>query len=246
MLELGLNEKEARVYLAGLQLGQDTAYNIARKAAMKRATVYFVLDRLIEKGFVSTKQSRKAMYYSVATPDKLIKILERKRQSLENILPELEDIVAAQKYRPSVEVYEGEEGVLLVYNETTEYIKKYKEVLFYGSAKHYDSPAMQQGLDLWASNLKNKRSKGREILELGEPVAKKYAARIAKQGNPNHQIRFMPKELRWDQNDNIIYGNKMAIFSPRGKIFAIVIESEPIVNNYRTMFELAWRSTQEI
>lgn len=36
--ELGLADKEARVYLASLELGSDTVQNIAKKSGVNRAT----------------------------------------------------------------------------------------------------------------------------------------------------------------------------------------------------------------
>ena len=46
----GLNDKEARVYVALLELGQTTAYAIAERSGLKRPTVYVILDDLRQKG----------------------------------------------------------------------------------------------------------------------------------------------------------------------------------------------------
>jgi sugar-specific transcriptional regulator TrmB len=50
---LGLNEKEAKVYVALLQCPGATAYLIARHSGLKRPTTYVVLEDLIDKGVVT-------------------------------------------------------------------------------------------------------------------------------------------------------------------------------------------------
>ena len=49
---LGLNDKEANIYLALLQLGKSTATKIAKKSGLKRPTTYVIIEQLIDKGFV--------------------------------------------------------------------------------------------------------------------------------------------------------------------------------------------------
>ena len=46
--QLGLEEKQAKIYLASLELGPDTAQNIAYKASLKRPTTYVILEELIK------------------------------------------------------------------------------------------------------------------------------------------------------------------------------------------------------
>ena len=45
-------------------------------------------------------------------------------------------------------------------------------------------------------------------------------------------------------NDNIIYGNKIAITSVQDDLFVTMIESKEVVETYRSFFELAWQSTK--
>ena len=43
LIDLGLTENEAKVYVAALSLGPATILKIAQAAAIKRTTVYFVV-----------------------------------------------------------------------------------------------------------------------------------------------------------------------------------------------------------
>ena len=64
---LGLNEKQAAIYIALLQIGRSSAYAIADKALIKRPTTYVILGELIEKGLVSRiPRIRKKLYVAIS------------------------------------------------------------------------------------------------------------------------------------------------------------------------------------
>ena len=46
---IGLNEKEARIYISLLQIGKTTAYQVSRHSGLKKPTVYVILEELIDK-----------------------------------------------------------------------------------------------------------------------------------------------------------------------------------------------------
>lgn len=237
---IGLKDKEAKVYLACLEMGQETAFNIAKRSKVKRSTVYFVLEKLVQKGFASLKQTPKASYYSVISPTKLLLKVESHKDALEKVLPELETIFRNQSHKPKVEIYEGRDGVKLIYREMAENLKTGKEVLYFGSTKHF-LEEYQDLLDMWVAATRNKRYHAREILIKKELENSDYLQKIAQNANPNHQIRFFPRGIEFIENDNMIFGSKLAIFSLKKEVFVILIESENIANSYRNLFEMAWR-----
>ena len=57
--EIGLNEKEAKVYIAVLELGEGSASEIAKKSEVNRATTYFTLENLMKIGLVSASNEEK-------------------------------------------------------------------------------------------------------------------------------------------------------------------------------------------
>ena len=57
--EIGLSEKEAKIYLALLQVDRDTIQDLATKTGINRTTVYPVLETLQKKGLVSESTGRK-------------------------------------------------------------------------------------------------------------------------------------------------------------------------------------------
>lgn len=244
---IGLNAKEAKIYLVNLEMGQDTAYNIANACKLKRSTVYFVLNQLQEKGLVSIKKTKKATFFTAVSPHKFSKYLQRRQLLFEKVYPLLEEKYEQQPHKPLIKVFEGKEGVLQIYKEANEYLKKAKEVLYFGSTLHWDREGYQDILNEWTKALKNKKFKVRELLsgtETGKMSGRNYEKMVRANQNPNHKIRFLPDDLRFHENDNMIYGNKLTIFSIGKNTFVTVIESKNIADSYRSLFESAWKNAR--
>ena len=52
--KFGLSEKEAKVYLACLELGEDTASDISLKSNLPRTLIYDILEKLIDEKRIDT------------------------------------------------------------------------------------------------------------------------------------------------------------------------------------------------
>lgn len=76
--QLGLEEKQAKIYLACLELGPDTAQNIAYKASIKRPTTYVILEELIKKGLISITPKQKTTLYVAENPKKILTQIKQK------------------------------------------------------------------------------------------------------------------------------------------------------------------------
>jgi sugar-specific transcriptional regulator TrmB len=113
----GLSEKEARVYLTVLELGTSIASTIARRAELNRVTTYTILEDLKMDGIVNETIKEGVKYYSVISPDILLKQLEQKYESFKEKVPEL--LAMAEKFgsKPRVQFFEGLEGVKKMYND---------------------------------------------------------------------------------------------------------------------------------
>jgi sugar-specific transcriptional regulator TrmB len=81
--EIGLSEKEARVYLAALELGPATAQQIAVKAIINRPTTYIMIESLIKRGLMSCFVEGKKKKFSAAMPYKLAYMIKNQKRELE-------------------------------------------------------------------------------------------------------------------------------------------------------------------
>lgn len=123
---LGLSAKQAHVYIAMLELGEAGMTEIAKKANLKRPTVYLIIDELNILGLSYEITKGKKKYYGSTHPKRLIEIANFRSKQAENILPEL---VAMQKSgeKPKVQMLEGVAGIKIAYHEAYSYLSSGKD-----------------------------------------------------------------------------------------------------------------------
>lgn len=239
LANFGLNGKEVRVYMAAMQLGTDTVFNIAEKAEIKRATTYLVLRSLEKKGLVTTRSSSKSVKYSATSPQNLVLQMEYRKRELETALPELMTLYNTEPEKPSIRVFEGLPGMKLIYQEAIEFIKTGQEILFFGDVSHLkQAPALVAS---WLRESKLSQGNIRELVNNDQPHLD-YKKVVEGNGNPNHHIKVLPPDSSPLLNDNAIFGNKLVIFSTQKTFYATVIESAEIMASYKAMFEFAWKA----
>src|SRR3989338_11529589 len=88
----GLSEKEAKTYLACLELGETGAGDISIKSNLPRTLVYDILERLIDIGLASYAIKNNKKYFQASNPEKLSRILKEKQESISKILPKLKEL----------------------------------------------------------------------------------------------------------------------------------------------------------
>lgn len=122
--ELGLSEKEAQIYLALLQVDNESIQDLAKRTEINRTTVYPVLETLEKKGLVSEVQIGKKTHYEAAAPERLETFVERQRavleersQRLKDIIPQIKSIQREEGERPVIKYFEGRDGLISAYEE---------------------------------------------------------------------------------------------------------------------------------
>ncbi len=231
---LGLEEKQAQTYLALLELGTASVQSIAQKAGLKRPTTYLILDELEQKGLAIQVPQHTKQLYTAESPEKLLREVKKKEELLRRFLPDLLALHNAKKEKPQVQLFQGVEGIKEVYNQ----IYESSEVWFFATLGDLQKqiPEVTKNVSRLA---KEKKLKVKEILS-GTEADIQYASQVPT--GEYYQVRFIPKPLAFF-TDNGIYGDKVAFFSFKPYLFAVVIESKDIVNSLKSLYELAWRSS---
>ncbi len=75
---IGLTSGEARVYVALLTLGQSRISSIVKESGVSSSKIYFVIEKLIEKGLISYIDVGKLRKYSAIEPYRLEEYLDKK------------------------------------------------------------------------------------------------------------------------------------------------------------------------
>lgn len=105
---LHLNQNEAKVYLALLEIGQTSAGNIIKKVTLHRSVVYEALDKLINKKLVFKLTRNNISYFQATNPDRLIQNIESEREIAKDLVSQFKKMADANL--PEIVIYEGIES----------------------------------------------------------------------------------------------------------------------------------------
>lgn len=234
---LGLGDKESRVYLALLEIGKGTVSEIAKKAEIKRAITYHVLDDLAAQGYVQESLGEKVKKFSAADP---LKIFQNAKAALEDfkfMLPMIRSLQSKKGNAPRVEFYDAPRavlGALRLFDET-------QTAQFLSSIDRFNN-FFPQELKKWLRGYKNGSVsvKGKYFLSDTEKD-KEWGRKAVQYGQ---KVRILPPGINMEM-DFSITSNMLAItsFDP---LFVVVIHSEGIARSATQLFDLAWISGTEI
>lgn len=230
---LGLNEKEAKVYLALLQLGTASVPKISVRAGTKRPTTYLILEDLRKQGLVTPIPRGITTLYTAESPEKFLEAERQKKEMIEENLPELLAIFNARKEKPKVRFYQGARYLEELYDE----VFRQKEVDLYGSIGVIEEK-LPGIIEKTTALITKFRPRVRELLQ-ADKRSLEYTKTMPK--TEYHRIKVAPKNCQFP-TDNIIFGNKLAILSYKDEPMAVIIESSDIVATYKSMFEIVWNS----
>ncbi len=65
-------------------------------------TVYQHIDDLLHKNLVHKTAEGKRIFYVAESPEKILKILDRKKKHFEKILPDLKSVFARSSHKPQI------------------------------------------------------------------------------------------------------------------------------------------------
>lgn len=90
---LGLTEKESKIYLTSVRIGPATMQVLARKAGVDRGTAYHVAQTLTEKGLFETIEGEKKPLFRAASPRRLYEYVEQKKVEADRHFEAMQEMV---------------------------------------------------------------------------------------------------------------------------------------------------------
>lgn len=228
----GLTEKQAKVYLACLELGSASVQQISRQANVPRTTCYELLEQLRGQGLVATFKKKKFQHYSAEDPQKAIALVHSKVKLLEQAFPQLRALYGAAKHRPAVRFYQGTQGMKMILEEV---LAEARQLRSFGSADDLFAT-----LDFYPEFVKRRVKKKIAVQAIARESAK---ARERQRLGPKElrEIRIIPASY---EHHGLIFawGSKVAMFSFRKDLAALIIESEELARVQTAMFDALWGS----
>lgn len=135
--KLGLHAHESAIYLAILEQGQASIADIVRATKLERPTVYRWLPELLNKHLLSFAIKGKRKIYAAESPEKFLKLSEQVTKEVEQNLPDLMKLYAHSNSRPTIQFFQGDNVVQLVYEDVLATCKRGDVFYRYESPKDY-------------------------------------------------------------------------------------------------------------
>jgi sugar-specific transcriptional regulator TrmB len=234
--EIGLNESEAKIYLTNLEYGPASAQILATRSGFSRPAAYTAIDLLEQKGLLSSSKHGKRLVYTAAPPEKLVAYSERKAEEFRQVVRQISSLIPdlhllEKGERPPVKFYEGASGLREILQDLVD--SKPKETFEIANIDSVKEVLRDEELKSVQSVLSNLKAKGRALLA-GKVSSVRSGA----------EARQLPEHFKF-HGDILIYGDKVAMVSFKGKIIGVVTESPIIAQTLRVLFDLAWEGARE-
>ena len=245
--KLGLSEKEAKVYLAALELGAATVQQIANKADVLRPTTYLILEAMLKKGLMTSADKGKKTLFSAEPPAQLeryldyqVRGLEEVRTDLRAVLPDMEALFNLTGERPKVRFYDGIEGLdsseddLYRELQPSDHIYCFtpldeEEIVFPDTRQAQPKKRLEKGI--WAHVIYTR--------EAGAILG-------ATSKNEMREARFLPKtKFPFRGLVTILPGKRVQIASFAGRYFGVLIDDVEIANTFKVIWDLAWEASEK-
>ncbi|KEQ18538.1 TrmB family transcriptional regulator [Endozoicomonas numazuensis] len=238
--QLGLDQKEIKLYLALLKLGTASIRDIAAEADINRGTTYETLKGLAGKGIVSYFPKGKRRVFCAEPPEKLLDLAEEKKQSLEQSIEEMKQKLIPQlnQLKPdfnagNVRFYEGDSGIEFVLKDILNTVAKQDDKNY----SIFSSKPIRQHLYRPFPNYTQQR------------IRKGINVRVIAIGEGGEDAEL--SERKWIKATGNIDASYIAIYPPKVAMIslastdypvAVVIDSQEIASTQQIIFDTLWGS----
>ncbi len=235
---LGLTEKEAKVYLSLLELGQASGYAIAEKSGLKRPTVYILLDSLRFKGLILKVPHPKKQLFIAKPPDELFHAAESRLHMAHEVLPQLQALLAGRE-KPRILYFEGLTGVRELLRYGIEKFPQREIIGFYAHAED-ESQELHDIFREWNASLKKFGIRSRGIVP-DHPNLEYYRRTDREFGR---DMRVIPLS-QYSSSISIDMGDSFVRILDFRYLQGVVIENKAIARTMRQIFDLIWNARKD-
>ncbi|MEI6499052.1 MAG: helix-turn-helix domain-containing protein [bacterium] len=234
---IGLTEKEAKTYLAILELGSSTIKPIADRAGIKRTSVYNFIDDLVKQGLIAQSILNGRTHYQALSPEKLVELQKERTRALQSALPEFLSVFNDKISKPKISYFEGADQIKNIGHEV---LLCHKEVCYFWPGPELTD--ITGGQNFW-NKINDDRVEHGVFVRLLRFHGKEHLYEKSASGLEYlRETRWAPKEYE-DQVDHgiAIYDTgKVGIFGSREESFGILIESQSYAKTMQMLFDLLW------
>lgn len=223
--QLGFLDAEIEVYLALLRLGPCLVSKVHEETGLHRTHIYDLIEKLREKGLVSTFIQSGKKHVRAAKPSKILAYIEDKKDAVKALVPQLEKLTLDSSEETNIELFKGKEGLKTVLQDV---LKTKKDYCVMGNIKQFES-VLEFSFPGFLKAMEDGKIKERIICDDKEKILK------IKSGSYRRiKTEHLFPSSFW------IYGRKVAIFVWHAPYFVIVIDNKNVAATYQNCFDFFW------
>ncbi|MBI5732583.1 hypothetical protein HY967_01315 [Candidatus Jorgensenbacteria bacterium] len=234
LVNIGLGSKQARTYLALLELGEATVQEVASRSGLKRTTLYPIFEELEEHGIVTKTKSAKHTRFLAADPEDVLKTLKGRLDAFASSLEIFKAVTKKRTPKPRVAYFNGADGFRKIWKTIfNSGIKEYliitdpREMLGFVRRGYITETVIKEKL---RSNIKS-----RQIVAFSEYMKEV----IAKDRAENRVSKVLPHIYKIPFT-TIIFGDRVALISPSVENMILIVESQAFAKTQTSLFESLW------
>lgn len=233
---VGLDDREAEIYLALLALKVAPASTVAKEANQQRSNTYLILRELQKKGLVSEIERGKVRHFVAEPPQRLIGFLQDRERDIKDVkmlvegaMPLLSSLTRPLAGKPRMTMYSGISGMKQAYRDTLtqEFIGAFNV------QKMYETFGMTTAELLFGDDV---QIHGRD-LAVDNDGGKRYVKEWKE--TETHKIRLLPMGVHFD-GDIMTFGETIVLFAYDDDKTVIRIDNQQLAETLRAWLEMMW------
>ncbi|MGH3355064.1 MAG: TrmB family transcriptional regulator [Nocardioidaceae bacterium] len=237
LVEIGLEPKEARFYLAVLSMDRPTVSQVAETIEINRTNAYDIMKRLVHRGLLSMTESvppggRGRAELQATDPQHFLDEWHQRKQMLDSLVPQLRAMHTKTGTQPRARYLEGNAGIRNALFQTLDWPSPLRGILSMrdlltvpGEAAMNEYIASRKQRNLWLHVIRSPE----KDFEHGWPTSETDLRRT----------RYAPKGYIFSMT-MIIGEDAVAMVSSPDENFALMIESAEYAQMQSNLFEVLW------
>jgi len=230
--KLGLEDKEAKVYITLLKYKECTATTISEKTRLDRTLMYQITNKLIDKGLASFVIKNNVKYFIAANPKKLLEDLKDKEKNLVDVMPQLLALTKFEEKETKVEVYQGKEGLRTILKDI---LRTGKDYIAFGEEGKMQEIVPTE-LTIFLKRI--------EQLGIKERILVREDLRNISFKSKNSTFKYIPKDYL-SPVLTAVYGDKVVNLILSEPYYAILTTNKEMAQSFQTHFEILWKMAKK-
>lgn len=232
---LGLSNKEARIYLALLNLGEVGASKIIKSTELHGQFVYNTLDTLEGRGLVQHSIVRGRKKFTAKSPDTLIILIDQQKRCAEMVSKKLKKMQGANPLQ-QFDVYQGQE--MFVRNEF-ELLKTSpvdSEILIIGG----NGDKYRENHGKFFESYEYARKKKNVVVRYVGSEEQRHFLRHSQENRELFKYHLLPGAFGGEFTTTI-FEDRINFYMFSEPIVVFSLKNKKIAESYRGFFETLWK-----